>query len=199
LPESACEPFDSPAWLASLETVLERCGGEAAQVTAMGYERFAAAVAAALPGWRGRRVGGTGRPLFSALGDGRGVARMRRAALRRVRGALADLKYARARRAQAEEAMITLLGELGVDADRICQIPALSPATLAAILAETGDLRNYESSSSVVKHAGMSPSRNRLTSLPLRWFPRKRLVHGFTRRWFPDAASLLTVVPLCYR
>jgi len=30
-------------------------------------------------------------------------------------------------------------------------------------------------------------------------FPRKRLVHGFTRRWFPGAASLLTVVPLCYR
>jgi transposase len=85
---------------------------------------------------------------------------MRRAALRRARGALADLKYARARREQAEADMIALLGELGVDADRICQIPGLSPATLAAILAETGDLRRYESSSSVVKHAGMSPARN---------------------------------------
>ena len=39
---------------------------------------------------------------------------MRRAALRRARGALADLKYARARRAQAEADMIALLGELGV-------------------------------------------------------------------------------------
>ena len=56
--------------------------------------------------------------------------------------------------------MIALLAELGIDAARICQIPGLSPATLAAILAETGDLRQYESSSSVVKHAGMSPARN---------------------------------------
>jgi transposase len=158
--ETACEPFDSATWLASLEVVLERCCGDAAQAAAMGYEAFAAAAAAALPGWGGQRVGGTCRQLFSVLGDGRGVTRMRRAALRRVRGALADLKYARARRAQAEEAMIALLSELGVDADRICQIPGLSPVTLAAIVTETGDLHNYRSSSSVVKHAGMSPARN---------------------------------------
>jgi transposase len=158
--EAACEPFDSPTWLASLEVVLERCGADPAQVTAMGFTAFAAAVRAALPGWGGQRAGGTCRQLFTALGDGRGVARMRRAALRRARGALADLKYARSRRAQAEADMIALLGELGVDVDRICQIPGLSAATLAAILAETGDLRRYESSSSVVKHAGMSPARN---------------------------------------
>jgi transposase len=82
---------------------------------------------------------------------------MRRAALRR---ALPDLKYARSRREQAEADMITLLAKLGVDTGRICQIPGLSAATLAAILAETGDLHRYESSSSVVKHAGMSPARN---------------------------------------
>lgn len=160
LVEAACEPFESAAWLASLEVVLERCGGDLAQAAAMGLEGFAAQVAAGLPGWGGRRVGRTCRQLFAALGDGRGVARMRRAALRRARGALADLKYARARRARAEADMIALLAELGVDADRICQIPGLSPATLAAIVAETGDLRRYESSSSVVKHAGMSPARN---------------------------------------
>ena len=85
---------------------------------------------------------------------------MRRAALRRARGALADLKYARSRREQAEADMIALLSGLGVDAGRICEIPGLSPVTLAAILAETGDLHKYESSSSVVKHAGMSPARN---------------------------------------
>jgi transposase len=157
---AACEPFDSATWLASLEVVLERCGGDVAAVTAMGYEAFAAAVAAVLPGWGGRRVGGTCRQLFAALGDDRGVARMRRAALRRARGALADLKYARSRREQAEADMIALLAELGVDAGRICEIPGLSPVTLAAILAETGDLHQYESSSSVVKHAGMSPARN---------------------------------------
>jgi transposase len=142
---------------ALLEVVLER-GGDA--VTAMGYEAFASAVAGMLPGWGGKRVGGTCRQLFSALDDGRGVARMRRAALRRARGGLADLKYARSRREQAEADMIALLSELGVDVGRICAIPGLSPVTLAAILAETGDLHNYESSSSVVKHAGMSPARN---------------------------------------
>lgn len=56
--------------------------------------------------------------------------------------------------------MIALLGELGIDHERICEIPGLTAAGLAAILAETGDLRRYESSSSVVKHAGMSPARN---------------------------------------
>ena len=157
--ESACEPLGSATWLASLEVVLER-GGDAAAVTAMGYEAFAAAVAGVLPGWGGKRVGGTCRQLFTALGDGRGVARMRRAALRRARGALADLKYARSRREQAEADMIALLSGLGVDAGRICEIPGLSPVTLAAILAETGDLHTYESSSPVVKHAGMSAARN---------------------------------------
>ena len=158
--ESACEPFDSATWLASLEVALEHGGADLGKVTAMGFEAFAAAVRAALPGWGGQRAGGTCRQLFAALGDGRGVARMRRAALRRARGALADLKYARGRREQAEADMTAMLGELGIDADRICQIPGLSAVTLAAIVAETGDLRRYESSSSVVKHAGMSPARN---------------------------------------
>ena len=147
-------------WLASLEVVLERCGGDVARVTAMGMRSSPRGWRSVLRGWGGRRMGRTCAQLFAALADGRGVARMRRAGLRRARGALADLKYARARREQAEADMIALLGELGVDADRICQIPGLSPATLAAILAETGDLRRYESSSSVVKHAGMSPARN---------------------------------------
>jgi len=85
---------------------------------------------------------------------------MRRAALRRARHALGDLKYARARRAETEAEMIALLDELGIDTARVCQIPGLTPAGLAAILAETGDLHQYSSSSSVVKHAGMSPARN---------------------------------------
>jgi transposase len=158
--EAACEPFDSAVWLASLELVLDRCGADPATVMAMGYEEFAARVAVRLRGWGGRRMGRTCAQVFAALADGRGVARLRRAALRRARGALADLKYARARRAQAEADMLTLLAELGIDAGRVCAIPGLSPVLLAAILAETGDLRRYESSSSVVKHAGMSPARN---------------------------------------
>ena len=56
--EAACEPFDSATWLASLEVVLERCGGDVARVTAMGYEGFAAlsppcCPAGAASGWAG--------------------------------------------------------------------------------------------------------------------------------------------------
>src|SRR5439155_3768362 len=47
---------------------------------------------------------------------------------------------------------------------RVCQIPGLSPAGLAAILAEAGALNRYRSSSSLVKHAGMSPARNESAS-----------------------------------
>ena len=115
---------------------------------------------AALPGWGGQRLGPAAKKLFAALADDRGVVPERRAALRRARHGLGDLKYARARRAAVEAEMTGLLDELGIDHARICEIPGLTPAALAAILAETGDLRRYESSGSAVKHAGMSPARN---------------------------------------
>lgn len=141
--------------------VLGQCGGGLAAVTAMGYEAFAALVAARLGGWGGHRVGPTAKKLFAALADTAGVAvPSRRAALRRARHGLEDLKAARAHRGQLEAEMTGLLEELGIDHARICEIPGLTPAGLAAILAETGDLRQYESSSSVVKHSGMSPARN---------------------------------------
>jgi transposase len=69
--EAACEPFDSATWLASLEVALDHGGGPAA-VTAAGFEAFAAAVRAVLPGWGGGRAGGTCRALFTALADERG-------------------------------------------------------------------------------------------------------------------------------
>jgi transposase len=98
--------------------------------------------------------------VLAALGGPQPVPRMLRAARRRLAGALEDLKYARDRRERAEAEMIAVLGELGIDAGRVCRIPGLSPASLAAIVAEAGDLRRYRSSSSLVKHAGMSPARN---------------------------------------
>jgi len=51
-----------------------------------------------------------------------------------------------------------VLGELGLS--RLAGIPGLTAAGAAAILAETGDPRRYDSSSSLVKHAGLSPSGN---------------------------------------
>ena len=43
---------------------------------------------------------------------------------------------------------------------RLAGIPGLTAVGAAAILAETGDPRRYDSSSSLVKHAGLSPSEN---------------------------------------
>jgi transposase len=155
------QPLESATWLAGLEVVLEQCGADLAAAQAMGFAAFTALVRERVGGWGGQRAGGTARKLFAALGDAGGVVvPARRAALRRARHGLEDLKYARARRGQLEAEMTGLLEGLGIDHARICQIPGLTPVTLAAVLAETGDLRQYASSSSVVKHAGMSPARN---------------------------------------
>ena len=159
--EAHSDPLESATWLACLETIMDpQHGGELAAVTAMGWQGFAAAAAARLAGWDGRRLGLSAAKAFAALAGPVPVPRMLRAVGRRIAGALEDLKYARTRRARTEAEMITMLAELGIDCERVCQIPGLTPAGLAAILAETGDLHQYESSSSVVKHAGMSPARN---------------------------------------
>ena len=159
------DPLGSATWLACLETVMEHAAaGDLAAVRAGGYAAFAAAATAKLAGWGGRRLGPTAAKMFAVLAGPAAVPRMVRAARRRVTGALEDLRYARARRARTEAAMIELPGELGIDHARICQIPGLTPPALAAILAEAGDLHQYASSSSVVKHAGMSPARNESAS-----------------------------------
>ena len=54
--------------------------------------------------------------------------------------------------------MAAVLDELGLS--RLADIPALTAVGAAAILAEAGDPRRYDSSSSLVKHGGMSPSDN---------------------------------------
>jgi transposase len=155
------EPLESATWLAGLEVVADQCGGDLAAAAGMGFAAFTALVRGRLGGWGGLRAGATAGKLFAALADTTAVVvPSRRAALRRVRHGLEDLKYARARRAAVEAEMTGLLEELGIDHARICQIPGLTPVALAAVLAETGDLRQYASSSSVVKHAGMSPARN---------------------------------------
>ena len=54
--------------------------------------------------------------------------------------------------------MVAVLAELGLS--RLADIPGLTAVGAAAILAEAGDPRRYDSSSSLVKHAGLSPSDN---------------------------------------
>ena len=137
-----------------------RCGGDPARLAAMGLEEFTAAVRGAVPGWGGKKGWGKiiGR-VFAALTDTEGVvAWSRRGLLRRVADELGDLQRTRAQLRAVEADMVAVLGELGLS--RLGDIPGLTAVGAAAILAETGDPRRYDSSSSLVKHAGLSPSEN---------------------------------------
>jgi transposase len=158
--EACAGPFESVTWLAALQVVTARCGGDPARLAAPGLEEFTALVRAAVPGWGGKRALRriTGR-VFAALTDTEGVvAWSRRGLLRRVADELGDLARTRAQLRAVEADMVMVLGELGPS--RRANIPGLSAVGAAAILAETGDPYRYDSSSSLVKHAGLSPSDN---------------------------------------
>jgi transposase len=157
----ACvHPFDSVTWLAGMQVVTARCGGDPGRLAALGVEEFTALVRAAVPGWGGQRPDGRVlRAVFAALTDTEGVvAWSRRGLFRRIAGELGDLARTRAQLRQAEADMVAVLAELGLS--RLGDIPGLTAVGAAAILAEAGDPRRYDSSSSLVKHAGMSPAGN---------------------------------------
>jgi len=126
----------------------------------MGREEFTAVVRGAVPGWGGTK--GWGRIIggvFAALTDTEGaVAWSRRGLLRRCADELGGLARTRAQLRAVEADMTMVLDELGLS--RLGDIPGLTAVGAAAILAETGDPRRYDSSSSLVKHAGLSPSDN---------------------------------------
>ena len=158
--ETCAQPFESKTWLAAMQLVTSRCGGQPARLAAMGEEAFTAAVRAAVRDWGGQKAWGPiSRRIFAALTDTEGVvAWSRRGLLRRVADELGDLQRIRAQLRAAEADMVSVLAELGLS--RLADIPALTAVGAAAILAETGDPRRYDGSSSLVKHAGMSPSDN---------------------------------------
>jgi transposase len=158
--EACASPFESKTWLAALQVVTSRCGGDPARLAALGLEEFTAVVRAAMPAWGGTKGWAKiCRQVFTALTDTEGaVAWSRRGLLRRVADELGDLARTRAQLRAAEADMMMVLGELGLS--RLGDVPGLTAVGAAAILAETGDPRRYDSSSSLVKHAGMSPSGN---------------------------------------
>jgi len=158
--ETCAQPVESKTWLAAMQLVTSRCGGQPARLAAMGEEAFTAAVRAAVRDWGGQKAWGPiSRRIFTALTDTEGVvAWSRRGLLRRVADELGDLQRIRAQLRATEADMISVLAELGLS--RLADIPGLTAVGAAAILAETGDPRRYDGSSSLVKHAGMSPSDN---------------------------------------
>jgi transposase len=156
--ETCAQPLGSWTWLAALGVVTGRCGGQPGRLAAMGEQAFTALVRGAVAGWGGQRAFGTisGR-IFAALTDAGGVViSSRRGLLRRCAGELDDLQRVRAARRAVEVEMVAVLAELGLS--RLGDIPGLTAAGAAAILAETGDPTRYDSS--LVKHAGLSPSGN---------------------------------------
>jgi transposase len=86
------------------------------------------------------------------------VVASRRRLLRRCGDELGDLQRTRAQLRAVEADMAAVLDELGLS--RLADIPALTAVGAAAIVAEAGGPRRYDSSSSLVKHAGLSPSDN---------------------------------------
>jgi transposase len=157
----ACaDPFGSVTWLAAVQAVTSRCGADPGRLAGAGLEEFTAMVRAGMPAWGGQRpCGRVCAGVFAALTDTEGVvAWSRRGLLRRIAGELGDLARARAQLRETGAAMVAVLDELGLS--RLGEIPGLSAAGAAAILAETGDPRRYDTSSSLVKHAGLSPSGN---------------------------------------
>ena len=158
--ETCAQPLLSKTWLAALQVVTSQCGADPGNLAALGCEAFTALVRSAVAGWGGKKAWGTiCARIFAALTDTEGVVvSSRRGLLRRVADELADLQRTRAQLRRVEADMVAVLDELGLS--RLAGIPALTAVGAAAILAETGDPRRYDSSSSLVKHAGMSPSDN---------------------------------------
>src|SRR5512135_672991 len=132
--EACAQPLLSKTWLAAVQLVTDRCGGQRA------FGPIAGRVFAALPSTEGV------------------VISSRRGLLRRCAAELGDLQRARAQLRAAEADMAAVLSELGLS--RLGDIPALTAVGAAAILAEAGGPSRYDSSSSLVKHAGLSPSDN---------------------------------------
>jgi len=126
----------------------------------VGLPGFTALVRAAVGGWGGQRpAAAICARVFAALTCTEGVvAWSRRGLFRRVADELGDLARTRAQLRAAEADMAAVLGELGLS--RLGDIPGLTATGAAVILAEAGDPRRYDSSSSLVKHAGMSPAGN---------------------------------------
>ena len=160
VPAACAEPFGSVTWLAGLQLVAGRCGGQPEKLAAVGPAEFTALVRQAVAGQGGQRPAGpVCRAVFAALASTEGVVvSHRRGLLRRCADELGDLRRTRAQLRAVEAGMAAVLGELGLS--RLADIPGLTAVGAAAILAETGDPRRYDSSSSLVKHAGLSPSGN---------------------------------------
>ena len=124
--EACAQPFNSVTWLAAMQVVTSRCGGQPENLAALGPEAFTALVRSAVPGWGGQRVcGSVCRAVFTALASTEGVVRAHRRGLpHRIAAELGDLQRARAQQRETEAAMVACLASLGLA--RLGEIPGLT-------------------------------------------------------------------------
>ena len=54
-PEACAHPFESVTWLAAMQVVMSRCGGQPEKLAAIGLAEFTALVRQAVAGWGGQR------------------------------------------------------------------------------------------------------------------------------------------------
>jgi transposase len=154
---TAQQPFKSATWLAAMAVIMTRDGGDFTRTRRLGPARFEHVARKELT----RR--GKLRPclrilrnLYAALADPAGVIAHRPGAFERISWLIEDWDTARAKLADTETRMVTVLDDLQLT-ELACSIPGLSAVGAAAILAETGDMHRFTSSRAVVKHAGLAP------------------------------------------
>jgi transposase len=164
---AAAHPLRSTTWLAGVTVA---CAGMAAAdagggaglraLHEAGPAAFASAVRAALGQWGGKKTSTRiVRAVHTALADPVGVAGQRPGALERAGAVLREQAVLRAELDRVEAGMLEcldLLQLVGVAGS----IPGVSPVSVAAILAETGDPARFSHARAVVKHAGLSPSEH---------------------------------------
>lgn len=162
---AASAPMRSKNWLAAMTVALDRIGttGDLTAIRRWGWARFAAAVRRELAADGARVYSPIVRAVFDAATDPAqaavGVRAQRPGAFERVAFAIGDLTRLRADLTVIEKRMVEVLDELGLTA-LVTSIPGVTAVGAATILAETGDLRRFDSGRAVVKHAGLCPRDN---------------------------------------
>jgi transposase len=152
---TAADPLDSSTWRAALAV-----STDPSEITAMGFDAFAAAVTAELPRWGAhRRNLRILRAIWAAAQDPGGVVAERAAAAERARFALGDWHRALAEIAEVEQRLLAVLNALGLT-ELVTSITGLSAVGAAAILAQTGDPARYDCPRTWAKHAGLCPRAN---------------------------------------
>ncbi len=156
--DAARQPFKSTTWRAALTVALSRAvNGDLGRVTRLGQRRFDAAVRRQVARWDAvhpwQKIIDA---VFAACSDPAGVTEMRHGALERVALLLADWRETRARLADTEQRMVTVMGEPGLTG-LVTSITGLSAVGAASILAETGDPGRFTTGRALVKHAGLAP------------------------------------------